>query len=167
MSSRKIDDLIPPLQIIFYKFKADMDEAGHKFLVTCTLRHEVEQIALWLQGRDTLEVVNEARRNAQLPDITEKENTRRVTWTKYSKHFGVKADSSLGKLCPDWVGKSMAFDIAMETAEGVPHWQIKVDVDEDGIPDYVEAAKIGESVGLISGRSFPNPDYPHLEYKVV
>ena len=71
---------------------------------------------------------------------------RIVTWTKKSKHID-----------------GLAFDIAVCTKDMKPHWDLKVDVDADGIPDYEEAGKIGESVGLVWGGRWKTPDYPHFE----
>ncbi len=74
-----------------------------------------------------------------------------VTWTRKSKHIDGKA-----------------FDIAI-LRNFKPCWDVKVDVNENEIPDYEEAGRIGESVGLRWGGRFrnskgkPRPDYPHFE----
>lgn len=76
---------------------------------------------------------------------------RKVTWTLKSKHI-----------------EGTAFDIAVCKA-GIPEWNVKIDVDEDGIPDYFEAGQIGESIGLVWGGRFkdargkPIPDFCHFE----
>lgn len=70
---------------------------------------------------------------------------RIVTWTTKSKHIGGKA-----------------FDIAI-LSNGKPTWDVKVSVDGDSIPDYQEAGKIGEAVGLRWGGRFKSPDMPHFE----
>ena len=71
---------------------------------------------------------------------------KKVTWTLKSKHI-----------------EGLAFDIVICKA-GIPQWDVKVDVDEDGIPDYTEAGQIGESCGLKwGGRWAKSPDYPHFE----
>jgi peptidoglycan L-alanyl-D-glutamate endopeptidase CwlK len=73
---------------------------------------------------------------------------RKVTWTRKSKHID-----------------GLAFDIAICKA-GIPSWDVKVDVDKDGVPDYLEAAAIGEKLGLVSGARWKKtPDYPHFEWK--
>ncbi len=66
-----------------------------------------------------------------------------VTWTKHSRHSDHKA-----------------FDIAI-VKDGKPTWDLKVSVDGDDIPDYLEAAEIGRKVGLKPGADFK--DYPHFE----
>lgn len=68
-----------------------------------------------------------------------------VTWTRASKHT-----------------ERRAFDIAILN-QGKPIWDVKVDVNENDIPDYQEAGKIGESVRLVWGGRFKSPDYCHFE----
>ena len=76
-----------------------------------------------------------------------------VTWTRNSRHT-----------------KRDAFDVAI-LKQGKPVWDIKVDVNEDDIPDYQQAGEIGESCGLEWGGRFknkkgkPRPDYPHFQVK--
>ncbi len=76
-----------------------------------------------------------------------------VTWTHKSKHID-----------------GLAFDIVI-CKVGVPQWDVKVDVDTDGIPDYTEAGQIGEALGLEWGGRFktasgkPIPDFPHFQLK--
>lgn len=74
-----------------------------------------------------------------------------VTYTRKGKHTAGKA-----------------FDIAI-LRDGKPCWDVKVSVNGNEIPDYEEAGRIGESVGLRWGGRFktrsgkPRPDYPHFE----
>jgi peptidoglycan L-alanyl-D-glutamate endopeptidase CwlK len=70
-----------------------------------------------------------------------------VTWTHNSRHT-----------------RRDAFDIAI-LRSGQPVWDTKIDVDADHIPDYEEAGKIGESVGLVWGGRWKIPDYPHFQLK--
>lgn len=70
---------------------------------------------------------------------------RKVTWTLKSKHID-----------------GMAFDIVI-CKGGIPDWNVKVDVDEDGIPDYLEAGQIGEMCGLEWGGRWNPPDFPHFQ----
>ncbi len=153
--SRKIDELTPGMQIKYFKFDAAMKAAGIPYMITCTSRLVKEQIALYAQGRNTLDYVNTLRQAAGMPFITEKEN-RKVTWTLKSRHLIDLDDENIEN------DKSEAFDIAI-TKDGKPVWDVKVDVDKDSIPDYEEAARIGESVGLIAGARFKNKDYPHFQ----
>jgi peptidoglycan L-alanyl-D-glutamate endopeptidase CwlK len=156
MSSRKIEDLTPKMQLLYSQFKAKMDEAKIPFIVTCTARSVKEQQALYAQGRHSLVEVNIMRAIAGLPPITETENKYKVTWTLNSRHL---VDLDDGNLDND---KSRAFDIVI-TKDKKAIWDIKVDVNQNQRPDYFEAGKIGESVGLKWGGRFKTPDYPHFE----
>ena len=156
MASRKIEDLIEPLQIQYREFADKMIERGLLFIVVCTARHVSEQRALYAQGRHCLNSVNILRAEAGLPPITEIENRCKVTWTRKSKHL-VDKDHP----------KSEAFDIALKAEiNGIMkvHWDVKIDSNQNGISDYLEAGEIGESVGLKWGGRFSSPDYPHYEY---
>jgi peptidoglycan L-alanyl-D-glutamate endopeptidase CwlK len=71
MPSRKIEDLLPKLQILFHEFSMRMHDEGEQFIVTCTYRSQEEQDALYAKGRTTQGPI--------------------VTWTKHSKHTERKA----------------------------------------------------------------------------
>jgi hypothetical protein len=154
--SRDVRDLTPDLQELEQAFALKMLEAGLVFAVTCTLRTKDEHVALYAQGRERLAIVNELRRLAKLPPITEAENKRCVTWTLNSRHFAGKD------------GKARAFDFVL-LKENKPTWDIKCDIDDDHIPDYIEAGAIGKSLGLVWGGDFrdkhgdPKPDMVHFE----
>jgi peptidoglycan L-alanyl-D-glutamate endopeptidase CwlK len=125
MPSRKIEDLIPEMQVLARQFEIKMAEANIPFIFTCTYRSQENQEILWNQGRTTPGKI--------------------VTWTHNSRHT-----------------KRDAFDIAI-LKDKKPVWDIKVDVDNDSIPDYIEAGKIGESLGLEWGGSWKKKDYPHFQ----
>jgi hypothetical protein len=154
--SRDVRDLTPELEEKEQEFALKMLEAGLPFAITCTLRTKDEHVALWAQGRQPLAVVNELRRMAKLPPITEAENLRCVTWTLNSRHFAGKD------------GKARAFDFVLLKANKTT-WDIKCDVDNDHIPDYIEAGAIAKSIGLVWGGDFldkkgkPCPDPVHCE----
>ena len=157
MSSRKIEDLVPKLQMLYYQFKAKMDLAKIPFIVTCTARTVKEQVALYAQGRQILNEVNVLRAQAQLPPITEAENKNKVTSTLQSKHL---VDLEYPITTND---KSSAFDIAI-LKDGKVTWDLKVNVNKNEIADYMEAGKIGQTVGLTWGGSWTNfKDYPHFQ----
>ena len=99
--------------------------------------------------------LNELRSKARLAPIVEEQN-KEVTWTRNSKHFSF----------PDLTGKSRAWDIAICKGK-MPIWNIKCDVDTDGISDYIEAAKIGRKLGLRCGADFAKKDYVHFEVKTI
>jgi peptidoglycan LD-endopeptidase CwlK len=76
-----------------------------------------------------------------------------VTWTKESKHK-----------------EGIAWDIVIMN-NNTPSWDIKVDVNNNMVPDYIEVANIGRKIGLICGADFKDksgksrPDWPHLQLK--
>lgn len=163
--SRRIEDLIPPMQIAYGYFKKQMEEVGLLFIVTRTLSSLAEQTALYAQGRESLENVNALRNKAGLGKISAPEN-KIVTWTMNSKHLGLKKTDALAIKNPNWVGKALAFDIALLKIDGkTPHWNIKENINENDYPDYYEASLIGHSIGLDAGGLWKNKqDFPHYQY---
>lgn len=151
MASIKIEDLTPKMQKLYADFSFRMQAAGLKFKVTCTARTSAEQAALYAQGRSPLNVVNDLRMIAGLPPITSKDN-KKVTWTTKSKHI-------IDENNP----KARAFDIVLLDDKNKPTWDIKTNVNKNQLTDYLEAATIGELVGLKAGARFKSPDYPHFE----
>jgi len=149
MASRSISDLNEETRNKYLQFAVKMTEAGIPFTITCTARTYSEQVALFAQGRKTLEEVNALRKQVGLWLITAEENRRKVTWTLNSKHIIHNPGE-----------KARAFDIVILKG-GKAEWSLKVDVNENEIPDYEEAAEIGRSVGLKPGADFG--DYPHFE----
>jgi len=147
MASRKIEDLLPVVQPIILLFEQKLREAGlSNFKRSCTYRAQLEQDALWLRGRVDLDKVNSAYKHAGLAPITAEENKRPVTWKQVSDH-------SLRK----------AVDYYEEIA-GKASYDIKVDIDDDQIPDWMEFGKIAEECGLRWGGRFKTKDYAHVEY---
>jgi peptidoglycan L-alanyl-D-glutamate endopeptidase CwlK len=155
MASRKVEDLTLEMQRLYGKFKEKMDAAGIPFSLTCTARSYQEQVALYAQGRQSLDEVNALRKLAGLSPILSSGN-KKVTWTMLSKHLVKLNDSDLAN------DKSKAFDIVL-LKDGKGHWDVKVSVNKNIKPDYIEAGEIGESVGLKWGGRFKSPDYPHFE----
>jgi hypothetical protein len=158
-----VSDLIPPARDLYYRFEEDMKTANVLWKATCIKRTRAEQVALYAQGRETLAVINELRRVAGLMPIDDAEAKRKVTWTKNSRHLPIEKGTPLAEKHPDWVGLCYAWDIVIMNGK-TPTWILKVDVDGDNIPDYEEAAKVGENLGLIVGARWSNPDYPHYEF---
>lgn len=156
MASRNPEDLTPALQQMFRLFDEQMKAAGIPYRLTCTARTVKEQIALYAQGREALPKVNWLRKLARMLPIKMFENRKKVTWTLASKHIVDLDDGN-----PD-NDKARAFDIAIEK-DRQPCWDLKADVNTNEIPDYEEAGRIGESVGLKWGGRFRKPDYPHFE----
>lgn len=152
--SRSIDDLDFETQRKYLLFTAKMKEAGIKYTVTRTASTYAVQEALFAQGRKDLALVNQLRSVVGLAPLTAEQNKRPVTWTLNSHHI-VRSPQD----------KASAFDIAILDNLDKITWDIKADVNQNEIPDYEEAARIGESVGLKAGARFSTPDYPHFENK--
>ena len=155
--SRDINNLTLSMQLKYFDFKSAMEIAGLKYMVTSVDRTILEQMALYVQGRLSVAEVNGFRSLAGLPMIKESGNMK-VTWTLNSKHITNMFDEDLNN------DKSSAFDIAI-LKDNQPVWDLKISVGGTDEPDYLEAAKIGESVGLRAGAFFKIPDYPHFELR--
>ena len=135
--SRDPKDLTEQMQGFYARFKAKMDEEGQRFILTATYRPQVEQDALFAQGRQSLKEVNRLRAIAGLQPITFEQN-KKVTWAKKSRHTDREA-----------------FDIAMLDKKGKITWLTIA---------YKAAGRIGKSVGLVWGGDFQTTkDYPHFE----
>lgn len=153
MASRKIEDCVPELQEKYKLLKEKANEVGIDFIITCTARDMLEQFALYAQGRQDLNTVNHLRDNVGLAPIGEFENRHVVTWTVDSKHIinGKKRTAS------------EAFDVAMVKDGNKIHYDLKIDVNGNNMPDYIELARIGKEVGLVCGAFWKKPDYVHFE----
>ncbi len=151
----KVEDMHPWLHDAYQFWKVKMDAAGIPFILTCVGRTNAEQEALFAQGRKPLAEVNQLRRECGMSLLTEKENKSKVTWTMNSKH----------RLDKD--GKSHAFDFAIvKPDKKTLSWDVKWDADHDGIPEYEEAVRFAEEVGLEAGARWKTPDWPHCQLKV-
>lgn len=145
----RISDMTQELQVKYAAFAARMGEAGIPFALNCVLRTEAEQEAFYAQGREPIEKVNELRKAAGMYILMDVSENIIVTYTKRSLHF------------PGPDGKSRAWDIMILRGNKKPTWDKKWDGDNDGIPDYQEAASIGRVLGLRVGADWG--DYPHFE----
>ena len=129
-------------------FEQRLREEGHeKFKRSCTYRSQEEQDALYMRGRCPLDAVNEAYKAVGLAPISASENYRPVTWRKVSNHTGREA-----------------VDYYQEIA-GRASYDIKVDVDNDQIPDWKEFGAIAVECGLEWGGNWQKADYPHVEWR--
>lgn len=140
------------LQSLYEQFYMEMHRSGLQFELNEVLRTRETQEAYYAQGRLKLSEVNRLRKLAGLWSISDSENSYKVTWTKNSRHFA------------DVNGKSNAFDIRL-LKYGKPHWQTKWDGNKNSIPDYIEAARIGNQIGLEAGGLWEKPDYPHFQIR--
>lgn len=151
MSSRDITRCVQKLQKLYPILYQKSKDIGIEIMLTCTSRSLDEQSALYAQGRDDLNTVNSKRKLANMTPITDSENKYKVTWTMNSKH-----------IVSDARPLAEAFDIVIVKGK-TAQWSMKTNVNSNDIPDYVEIANIGKSIGLKAGADFSSPDYPHFE----
>ena len=147
----RIKDMTDTLQVKYAAFSARMAEAGIPFALVCVIRSQAEQDAYFAQGRMPIEIVNDRRMTAGLSPITIAQNNV-VTHTRVSRHF------------PNKDGRATAFDIEILRDKTHATYDLKYDGNADGIPDYEQAARIGESVGLEAGGHWASfHDWPHYQ----
>ena len=140
-----IHALIPAARKAALAAVAELRDKKYLHKVTSTARTEDEQIALWLQNRASLEVVNLQRKHAKMYLISEKENTRRVT----------NADG-VNTLSRHQVGD--ALDVVPLGPTGNPIWPSPED------PRWCMIAGVMEKHGFKWGGRWAEPDVPHYEY---
>lgn len=145
MPSRSLDDLCPAAKKKAEEHIEACKAAGLDIVITSTRRIPLEQNALYLQGRASLDVVNLARKDAGLWLIKEEEN-HKVTWTMESIHL-----------------YDCAYDFGLRV-NGKVHYNVKEDVNKDNIADYEQAGAIAKSLGITWGGDFPRRDMPHCQY---
>lgn len=135
------------------------EELGIKVIVTDVARPYEVQVALYAQGRETLENVNKLRKRAKLAPITHKEN-RKVTWTLASKHIiNLSNDDPTDDL-------SHAIDFGILDKNGKYMGDIKADVNKDNKPDYIQLGALAKKIDkdIIWGGDWnKSKDYPHFE----
>lgn len=124
----------------------DCAAAGIYLRVTMGLRSPNMQHALWLQGRQPLDVVNEARSAVGLAAITDEENREEVThadWTQSMHCFGLAGD-----VAPSEGSVMEPFD---------PDWNVRD-------PQWAKVLEIASTHGLAEGAQWTSTkrDYPHL-----
>jgi peptidoglycan L-alanyl-D-glutamate endopeptidase CwlK len=149
---RDRNKLLPQVKTKLEELEKLAEENGIHFIVTQTLRSNDEQVAYYAQGRLSLNEVNGLRKNAKLPPISEEENKHVITrartvWDSYHAY-------------------GRAFDVAIVDTYGKVNWSEGVDWDSDGISDWVELGKLGESIGLEWGGNFSSlRDLPHFQLR--
>lgn len=145
--------LTPVCYLKWQEWDKRMIAAGIPHILTSTARWLEEQMTLYVQGRLPLATVNRFRAAVNLPPLADGEN-KTVTWTLSSKHVLKPSQGII---------QARAFDFAI-IKNGAAIWDLKVNVNQNDIPDYMEAGQIGKNCGLIWGGDWlGSPDYPHLE----
>jgi hypothetical protein len=148
-----LNDMHPVLFKRYQVFDSLMKAANIDYQVNAVLRTVAMQEAYYAQGRQALVAVNMLRKAAGMSPIGNDDNSYTVTNTHNSRHF------------PDAHGKSRAFDIVLLKPGRVATWDTKWDADHDSIPEYEEAAKLGEKAILVAGGHWKGTfhDWPHFE----
>lgn len=121
------------------------------FSVVQGVRTEDEQRALYAQGRELLHQVNFRRQLAGLAPITEKENSRNVTWTLKSNHLKQ----------PDGFGH--AYDVA-PYFDGEIQWNNLEAFNFLATLHLRAALELGEPLEW-GGHFSKNKDRPHFQLK--
>jgi hypothetical protein len=135
-----------------------MKKVGLAYIITSISRTILMQMALYVQGRLTIDTINLFRYEAGMKMIHAPDN-KIVTYTLQSYHVTNMFDKELNN------DTSRAFDIALLKFNR-PHWDVKISVNKDEEPDYIEQGRIAQSVGLTSGAFFKHPDYCHNQVEI-
>lgn len=154
--SRDLNLLHPRLQDLVPTFIQKCKEVGHEVIITCTARDFKEQVALYAQGRQLLNEVNRLRKIVGWVGLTDDQNKKRVTWTLASRHIINLDDTDKNN------DKATAFDFAI-IKNGKAIWDMKADIDADGVADYLECANVAKDLGLEAGAFWKKADYPHVQ----
>lgn len=165
----RIEDMTPELAEKYQLHAQAMIDAGIRFRLNCVVRSQAEQDALYAQGREPIEAVNAKRMTAgmrALPlDLSGVFGGKRLPYSEYPGKFIVTYTKN-SRHFPDKQGKAHAYDIEILKDlddGGEAHWDLKYDGQDDGKPDYIQAAELGKKCGLECGAEWG--DYPHYQIK--
>ena len=138
---RDIEHLEPATQEKAKSAIGVLNAKGIPYFVNETLRLRTTQWCYFLQGRVSLEVVNQFRQDAGLWPLTAAENQKQVTQTLKSKHL-----------------EGTALDIVPATADG-PWWTAPME-------KYQEIADVMKANGFDWGGDWKGfQDCPHYQLK--
>ena len=116
------------------------EELNLRVIVTDVSRLFEVQVALYAQGRETLENVNKLRSRAKLAPITHLENKNKVTWTLASKHIiNLSNDDPTDD-------KSHAIDFGILDNNGKYQGDVKADVNKDNKSDYIQLGLLAKKI---------------------
>ncbi|MCK5237642.1 MAG: M15 family metallopeptidase [Deltaproteobacteria bacterium] len=145
MPVRDIRLLDPEVQKKAESLLKALKAKGLDGIITETYRSRATHNAYYAQGRAPLAAVNGLREGVGLWPITFKQN-RIITWLKDTLHF-----------------YDVAFDFAL-VSKGRAVWSTKADINDNDIPDYIEAGKIAKECGLEWGGDWKKRDMVHCQY---
>jgi peptidoglycan L-alanyl-D-glutamate endopeptidase CwlK len=122
----------------------EMYQDGIRFSVHTGMRSYQQQAALYAQGRESLQHVNEMRRRVGYYRLSTKENRYRVTWVKFS-----------------WHNTGLAVDLVEDgsSKRGI-QWSWR------NIKNFHKIGKYAKKHGLQWGGWWRKKDWPHLQYPV-
>jgi len=132
--SRLLSDLSPRCLDLFNKFKVVLDQADIKFVVVFTKRTVAEQIALFAQGRQAYDAVNQLRGEAGLPPLQHPQENVIITQV-----------DGIHKISHHQTGD--AFDLTFADGNGDPYYP------NDPVR-WFALGNMAESVGLDWGGRF-------------
>jgi len=142
MSSRNLDDAVYQMKAFIQELiRRAWLELRIKVIVVSVMRTYLEQVALFAQGRQTIEEVNIARKKAGMLPLPSELN-HKVTWTLVSKHIINLLDDDPTN------DKSKAVDIGIIDKNGKYRGDEKADVNEDNVYDYQQVGELGMKLAL-------------------
>ena len=139
-----------------------LKKAGIPVVYTCVGRTDKVQIALYAQGRNDVLTINTYRALAGMAPFAtgDPEAKRIVTWTLNSQHVTNWNDGNPNN------DLSRAWDYAVGDPKHLS-WDVKIDVNKNKLPDYIEAGRLAQSTGLLeAGVFWKKQDSPHIQCSV-
>jgi peptidoglycan L-alanyl-D-glutamate endopeptidase CwlK len=123
----------------------DQSLGDDAYIVFEGVRTEKVQAAYFAQGREPLEAVNRARKDAGLYLLASEKQNYKITWTMKSKHL-----------------EGLAMDILPAKPNGEPTWDLA-----HYRKQFELIRDAGRAAGLACGADWPETqrDWPHYEVK--
>jgi peptidoglycan L-alanyl-D-glutamate endopeptidase CwlK len=146
--SRKMIELLKPEARERFTFVCDTLDGtlgDDAYIIFEGVRTEKTQAAYFAQGREPLEEVNRARKDAGLYLLASDKQNYKITWTMKSKHL-----------------EGLAMDILPATPNGEPTWDLA-----HYRRQFELIRDAGRAAGLVCGADWPEAqrDWPHYEVK--
>jgi hypothetical protein len=177
--SNLLIEMTPELRRRYNVYAGLMGEARIPFGLNEVLRTKIRQLAYACQGRSFIEIklmcitynwqeslkriINYEAEGKSIQDVCDVFRCEAGIYLLGGKEWYVVTKTLNSKHFPGLDGLSRAFDIKLLKNGVTPTWDKKWDADNDGIPEYVESAKLMKLAGLKAGADFG--DYPHAELR--
>jgi peptidoglycan L-alanyl-D-glutamate endopeptidase CwlK len=125
--------------------RLDQTLGDDAYIIFEGVRTESVQAAYFAQGREPLDEVNRARKDAGLYLLTSEKQNYKITWTMKSKHL-----------------EGLAMDILPAQPDGEPTWDLA-----HYRRQFELIRDAGRLAGLVCGADWPEAqrDWPHYEVK--